>query len=115
MSHEELLRRLNESETELNKANDIIIELEDKIAQMISLSALSGTEKVMLDIIEREILRINMEQALVHKMSKDDLRTFDTLVKDFVAIRGKIIPEKPKENESKEDDVDNLIALVKGN
>lgn len=112
MSHDELLRRLNESEAELNKANDIIIDLEDKIAQMISLSALSGTEKVMLDIIEREILRINMEQALVHKMTKDDLRAFDTLVKDFVAIRGKIIPDKPKENEDKEEDLENLIQLA---
>lgn len=114
MSHDELLRQFNECQADLAKANDIIIDLEEKIAQMISLSALSGTEKVMLDIIEREILRINMEQSLVHKMTKDDLRAFDVLVKDFVAIRGKIIPEKPKEQESQEEDIDNLIHLAKG-
>ena len=115
MSYEELLQKLNETEAELNKANDIIINLEERIAEMISLSALSGTEKVMLDIIEREILRINMEQSLVHKMNKEDLKSFDVLTKAFVAIRGKIVPEKPEENELKEDNVENLIALVKGN
>ena len=114
MSHDELLKRFNESEAELNKANDIIIDLEDKIAQMISLSALSGTEKIMLDIIEREIFRINQEHTMTGKLSKDDLRSFDVLVKDFVSIRGKIIPEKPKEQESQEDNVENLIMLAKG-
>lgn len=113
MSNEELLRRLNEAEQELAKSTDIIIDLETKIADMITLSALSGTEKIMLDIIEREIIRINEATAL-DKMSKDDLRKFDTFVKNFVAIRGKIIPEKPKEQESQEDDVENLISLVKG-
>lgn len=115
MSHEELLRRLNETEKELETANNIIIELESKIAEMVSLQALSGTEKVMLDIIEREVLRINMEQALAQKMTKEDLRAFDVLVKDFVAIRGKIIPEKPKEKESEDDNIENLISLVQGN
>jgi len=112
MSKDELLRMYNESEAELHKANDIIINLEEKIAEMISLSALSGTEKIMLDIIEREILRINCEQVIVSKMTKDDLRTFDTLVKDFVSIRGKIIPEKPKEKESTDDSIENLILLA---
>lgn len=114
MTREDLIKRLNETEAELEKANDIIISLEEKIADMISLSALAGTEKVMLDIIEREILRINAEHSILQKITKDDLRTFDTMVKDFVAIRGKIIPEKQKENESKEDDIDNLISIVQG-
>ncbi len=114
MSNEELLRRLNEAESELAKSTEIIIDLETKIADMITLSALSGTEKIMLDIIEREVARINMEQSLAHKMTKDDLRAFDVLVKDFVAIRGKIVPEKPKEQESQEENIDNLILLAKG-
>lgn len=113
MTRDDLLLKLNETEQELNKANEIIIDLEDKIAEMISLSALSGTEKVMLDIIEREISRIN-ENTVLAKMTKDDLRSFDVLVKDFVAIRGKIIPEKPKETESQEDNVENLISIVQG-
>lgn len=112
MNTEELLAKLKETEEELEKANDIIINLEEQIASMITLSALSGTEKVMLDIIEREIIRINMEQSLVHKLTKDDLRAFDTLVKDFVSIRGKIIPEKPKESESEEDNVEDLISKI---
>lgn len=115
MSNEELLRRLNETEADLNKANDIIIDLETKISEMINLSALSGTEKIMLDIIEREILRINQEQIISLKMTKDDLRAFDVLVKDFVAIRGKIIPEKPKEVEATDDNIENLILLARDN
>lgn len=113
MSHDELLRRLNETEQDLHKANEIIIDLETKIAEMVSLSALSGTEKVMLDIIEREIVRIN-ENTTLEKMSKDDLRKFDTLTKNFVAIRGKIIPEKPEQTESEDDNEENLISIVKG-
>lgn len=113
MSHDELLHRLNETEQDLHKANEIIIDLETKIAEMVSLSALSGTEKVMLDIIEREIVRIN-ENTTLEKMSKDDLRKFDTLTKNFVAIRGKIIPEKPEQTESEDDNEENLISIVKG-
>lgn len=111
MSHDELLRRLNETEQDLHKANEIIIDLETKIAEMVSLSALSGTEKVMLDIIEREIVRIN-ENTVLEKMSKDDLRKFDTLTKNFVAIRGKIVPPKSDDVPVTQEDEENLILIA---
>jgi hypothetical protein len=111
MSNVELLKLIQERDNQLQEAQEKIYDLEEQLARMISLSALSGTEKVMLDIIGREVSRIG-DNTKDTKLTKDDLRAFDVLVKDFVAIRGKIITEKPKEQEELEDNVENLILLA---
>jgi len=90
--------------------------LEEEAEYMLQNSILgqfSKAENRMIDIIGREMKRMDENSQQV-SMDKDDVRKFDTLVKDFVALRGKI-HKMVEENEELEDsEVAELIKLVQG-
>lgn len=94
-----------------------IIQLKNKIAELeeeldefdLVLSNFSVAEKKMIEIIGREIGRLDNESKS-YKLDKDQVKIFDTYVKDFVQLRGKV--EKLVKKEDSDDDIADLIALA---
>jgi hypothetical protein len=64
----------------------------------------------MLRIIELEIGRLVVSSEDV-ALGRDDLKKFDTLVKDFVALKNRL-PKAAAEESETEDDIAKLIAIA---
>ena len=113
MNEQSLIELLKERDEQLRAARDRISELESELSESEVLYIFSESEKMMLRIIEAEIKRIHLGIETV-KMTKDEIKLFDTLVKDFVALRGKVQTLKKDEDEDVEDNVESLIRKVEG-
>ena len=113
MNEQSLIELLNERDEQLRAARDRISELESELSESEVLYIFSESEKMMLRIIEAEIKRIHLGIDKV-KMTKDEIRLFDTLVKDFVALRGKVQTLKKDDDKDVEDNVESLIRKVEG-
>lgn len=110
---------------ELEDANERIAELEEQLEESSMGVVFSESEKFMLEIIKREIKGLDDKTNQVYKdpdtgeeiriyLGKDDIKKFDTLVKDFVALRGKMPVVKNTKNEEDADDIADLISIVEG-
>lgn len=111
MTEKSLTNLLKERDQQLLEAKSRILELEDKLSSLDVLYVFSESEKMMLKIIEAEIKRISVGIDSV-KMTRDEIKLFDTLVKDFVALRGKVQVSKSKDEKETEENIDNLISIV---
>lgn len=98
----------------LDEANDRIYELEEELEESKIGVIFSESEKVMLEIIQGEIGRINRGRLADKMLDKDDVKIFDTLVKDFVAIRGKLPIKKSENNENVSDDIRGELSILYG-
>ncbi len=110
---EELIKIRDEEIVELK---DQIAELEETIYQYEENDAgilVSETEKKMLDIIFEQI-KILAESSKVEKLDKEDVKLFDTYVKDIVAIRGKLPTPKISKDQEGEATEAELLQLVQG-
>ena len=109
---------LKKRDKELRDARSLIDDLTEQLQEYedndVTL-ALSDSEKRMLKIIEKEMERLEKD---VNEMTLDtsDLKKFDTLVKDFVAIRGKMPATKKSDKSVADTDehLADLVALAKG-
>jgi hypothetical protein len=72
----------------------------------------SESEKIMLRIIHEQIGRLAKLSA-VQTLDKDDVKLFDSYVKDIVAIRGKLPTPKTNKDEKGEETEAELLALIK--
>jgi len=111
MTLEELI---TERDKQLQDANEKIADLEDQIFEFeendVGIS-LSDSEMLMIDIISREISRLS-ENSKKLTLDKDDVKKFDTLVKDFVAIRGKVPTTKEKVLKDKDEEVADKLSVL---
>lgn len=115
MSEKNIAELLKQRDKELKEANDLIEELEFELEELENGHVFSESENRMLSIIEIEISRL-LEDAKVGRLDKDEIKKFDSLVKDFVAIRGKM-PEKKATAKSQEDsdnEIAEAISIVRG-
>ena len=74
---------------------------------------LSDTEKQMLTIIHQQITKISADSD-VARLDKDDVKIFDSYVKDIVAIRGKMPTPKTEGDKVGEQTEAELILLATG-
>ena len=93
-----------------------ITDLEDEIDELTNHSILrkfSEAEGKMLKIISKEMERLE-ESCNQVSMDKDDTKKFDTLVKDYVALRGKMEKMIDSNDDIDEDELAELISIVQG-
>lgn len=114
INEENLTKLLKERDEQLRKAHDKINELENDLSDSKIIYMFSESERMMVKIIETEIKRIHESIEKV-KLTRDEIKLFDTLVKDFVAIRGKVEVKKTKETEDTEESIENLVSIVMDN
>ena len=97
-----LKERVSNLEVELKEAEENSI-----------LSKFSTSEKKMINIISIEIGRLEKD-AESTRLDKDEIKKFDTLVKDYVALRGKIEKILETSDDLDDDAVADLISIVNG-
>ena len=105
------------------KRDGEIIDLKEKIAELEEIIydyeendmgvIVSESEKCMLRIIHEQINRLAKLSA-VQTLDKDDVKLFDSYVKDIVSIRGKLPTPKTSSDEKGEETEAELLALISG-
>lgn len=63
------------------------------------------------EIIDIEIKRLHERVIGGEELDRDDMKKFDTLVKDLVALRSKEAPQ-PKKSKEKQKSLDELLSIV---
>jgi predicted transglutaminase-like protease len=112
--NKKLTKIIKQRDDEIKKLKETIAELEESLYEYedndISFT-LSDTEQSMLNIISEQIGRLAADSK-VTRLDKDDVKLFDSYVKDLVAIRGKMpTPKTDKDKEGEESEAE-LIALL---
>ena len=107
---------LEQRDSELREALDRIVDLEEQLEELDNSYIFSESEKMMLKIIEHQVARFwkQLSNGDFSSLDKDEVKAFDTFVKDFVALRGKMPKRKEKEIEESEENIAELVALAKG-
>lgn len=114
MKKEDLEKLIKKRDQQLQEAMSHIADLEDALDELENSDmgvVFSDVEKTMVEIIIREIGRLNKDST-DYKLDKDEIKKFDTLVKDFVAIRGKLPKTKKKEAVEEEKELAELLELA---
>ena len=94
-----------------------IAELEDELEEYAENDAtihLSDTEKTMLKIISQQIEKLAFISR-TDKLDKDEIKGFDSFVKDLVAIRGKMPTQKSSEDKEVQQTEADILKLINGN
>lgn len=116
MEVSELEKLLKVRDSQIARLKDELAELDQLVYEYETNDAvilISDTEKMMLNIISEQI-KLIADKSKAGQLEMQDTKIFDTLVKDIVAIRGKI-PTKGIQKDSQGEATEaELIALVKG-
>lgn len=103
-------------DSEILELKEQLLEALDKIDELEENDVgihLSDTEKEMLQIISQQIGRLS-ESSKVELLDKDSTKLFDTYVKDFVAIRGKVPVAKKEEVGDTEQEISSKLSVLYG-
>lgn len=113
MTYEQITKLLAKRDNELQEALNTINELEDKLLELEENEinfVFCETEREMLEIIAKGVKELNS----FGRLDKDDMKKFDSYVKDFVLLRGKMPKSKDKLSEDSEKNTAELIELARG-